>query len=570
MNRYHQAAIALLEHDFSFIPSYRSRSKAPATEVLPIAYGDDGKPIAGWRDGTYKREWTSFRLRRPTADEARYWFSKGKYNITLVCGKISGNLVVFDFDYYAEKNFGEWKRNVPTAVFDQLTIIETGKGYQIPIRVALGEGEELPKTAVLARMPPIEMRNGKTKDGEVLIELKSEGSLCTTAPSWHVKRKKHYRAIQGSLLSVPVFDLELVEELIARARQLNQAPEKPKKARRDLGQPVLDRSAFGRLDERRARGYARGALRGIGSELSAMAGGRNIALNSAAFSLGKYVGAGLIDIATVEQTLRRACEDNKLIPDDGNHSFEATLRSGLEAGMAEAYTPQEIKQKIDSNVRAWGKAVTNVHPPLTESQQEQVLANIQSIQAGEVWRKLHESLTRKGRAEWALYTFDDFVIDHYYLGQRDDGALSFPITNVAGDVYNIEYIGEQYRTYEETAVPPIHFVKPFFPEDEQGVERIALFPSGQDGLAAHLNFGLTGVTFAGLPQIPIRQESLQILQVMPDQQAIAVIPKDAAIPPITYQILEQNGVRFLRLPYTFGEVLRQFDAEQFARLIRNS
>ena len=70
-------------------------------------------------------------------------------------------------------------------------------------------------------------------------------------------------------------------------------------------------------------------------------GGRNDALNAAAFSLGTLVGAGALDREQVISGLYRACEDNGLIADDGENSFYKSLNSGLEAGMA---SPREIPE----------------------------------------------------------------------------------------------------------------------------------------------------------------------------------------------------------------------------------
>ena len=42
--------------------------------------------------------WLEYQKRKPTEDEVRKWFSGGNKNIGIICGKVSGNLVVFDFD----------------------------------------------------------------------------------------------------------------------------------------------------------------------------------------------------------------------------------------------------------------------------------------------------------------------------------------------------------------------------------------------------------------------------------------------------------------------------------------
>lgn len=70
---------------------------------------------------------------------------------------------------------------------------------------------------------------------------------------------------------------------------------------------------------------------------SASTGTRNDTLNRAAFSLGQFVGAGVIDRATVEARLAAAARH--LAADDGEASVQRTIRSGIEKGMLQ---PREI------------------------------------------------------------------------------------------------------------------------------------------------------------------------------------------------------------------------------------
>lgn len=86
---------------------------------------------------------------------------------------------------------------------------------------------------------------------------------------------------------------------------------------------------------RPADGYAAAAVRAeIGAVITAPAGTRNHQLNCSAFSLGQLVAAGMLDEDQVTAALRRAAERNGLLADDGPRQCEATIRSGLRAGMA--------------------------------------------------------------------------------------------------------------------------------------------------------------------------------------------------------------------------------------------
>jgi hypothetical protein len=72
------------------------------------------------------------------------------------------------------------------------------------------------------------------------------------------------------------------------------------------------------------------------AELAALpAGGRNTALNGAAWTLGRWVAAGALDQAEVEDALYAAAERNGLVVDDGQRQTCATIRSGFDAGTRE-------------------------------------------------------------------------------------------------------------------------------------------------------------------------------------------------------------------------------------------
>ena len=90
---------------------------------------------------------------------------------------------------------------------------------------------------------------------------------------------------------------------------------------------------------RRARlpalgGYAAAALRDEAERLAATTSGRNNRLNRAAFSLGTLIGAGMLSEAAVVQALRDAAQQNGLAAKSGGRRCEATIQSGLSAGMA--------------------------------------------------------------------------------------------------------------------------------------------------------------------------------------------------------------------------------------------
>jgi len=82
---------------------------------------------------TYKRKtslvpWKAYQKRKPAAGELAEWFiddDKPK-NIGIVCGKVSGNLVVLDFD--REDKWAEWLRNWDEDRWGSNPSSENGKG----------------------------------------------------------------------------------------------------------------------------------------------------------------------------------------------------------------------------------------------------------------------------------------------------------------------------------------------------------------------------------------------------------------------------------------------------------
>jgi hypothetical protein len=62
-------------------------------------------------------------------------------------------------------------------------------------------------------------------------------------------------------------------------------------------------------------------------------GGRNDALNHAAWTLGRWVAAGALERSAVEDGLYAAAERNGVVADDGERQTWSTIRSGLSAGL---------------------------------------------------------------------------------------------------------------------------------------------------------------------------------------------------------------------------------------------
>jgi len=83
-------------------------------------------------------------------------------------------------------------------------------------------------------------------------------------------------------------------------------------------------------DRRRGEAYLDRVIAGLEGTPP---GGRNAALNRAAWTLGRWVAAGALEQADVEDELYAAAETCHLVADDGDRQCWATIRSGLSAGL---------------------------------------------------------------------------------------------------------------------------------------------------------------------------------------------------------------------------------------------
>ncbi|MEM7801935.1 MAG: bifunctional DNA primase/polymerase [Chloroflexota bacterium] len=301
-------ARAYVRQGYSLIPTYYASQK-PFFSALP-------------QNAQGKATWKVFKSRKPTEQELENWFAKRTEKdagMAAVCGRVSGNLIVIDFDYEAEQTFWQWMTSIGELA-GHLKVSLTGKGFHVPVRA---RNPELCKSKELAW----------TSDGKVRIEIKGEGGLCMLPPSIH-KSGKPYTWIR-SPGEVPVFDDRQMYILLGMASRLNMQKEEVV-SRSTLFDEVVDqRTILVASVDKRIRGYACGVLRNECRRLSEKAeGGRNTELNRVAFWLGRWVGGGFLSKNDVVIGLEDACRSNSLISDDGESAFLATVESGLTAGMS--------------------------------------------------------------------------------------------------------------------------------------------------------------------------------------------------------------------------------------------
>jgi hypothetical protein len=121
--------------------------------VIPLIPGDK-KPVS---------EWKEYQQRKITKEEINNFFLQGtQHNIGVVCGKISDNLYVLDFD--TEEIFQRFFTKK-----DGLTIVKTGRGYHVYFKAE----------------SPVKTLSMLDSEGKEIATLKGEGSYVVGPPSLH-------------------------------------------------------------------------------------------------------------------------------------------------------------------------------------------------------------------------------------------------------------------------------------------------------------------------------------------------------------------------------------------------
>jgi hypothetical protein len=306
-----QAALAYTEHGISVIPSH-PQTKRPLWQRLP-------KVNHPTKVGKKKAVWKPFQSQIANPKIIRYWFGDNYPNVSLVCGQVSGGLVVFDFDYAAAITLPAWLKGIEPALRPLFPISRSGKGYHVYLRVA-GRQAATEKVAF-------------NEEGELLIDVKAEGGLVQAPPSMHPSGCR-YRWLRGNPRHIPTLTQAAYDQLLATARSFDRRPKQQPLTKAEMAAwRVIQLPRSGEGTATRLHRYVEVAVANECAHLArAFKGMRNDALNKAAFRLGRFVGAGLLTPGQVYQALRQACEANHYLQDDGLDAFRRTCRSGLVNG----------------------------------------------------------------------------------------------------------------------------------------------------------------------------------------------------------------------------------------------
>ncbi len=190
--------------------------------VLPARMPEKRPAVGTWKD---------YQARLPTAAEVEAWFSNPHQACCLICGSVSGNLELLDFDCAGE-SFNAWSQLVlaeAPGLLDRL-VVETSPsgGWHVVYRSAdpvcgsvklASRREDVDGSAEVVRFgksyKPRKDRDGRWHIMLTMIETRGEGGLFLCAPS------PGYQLMQGALTALPVLTTAERDVLLRCAWSLN-------------------------------------------------------------------------------------------------------------------------------------------------------------------------------------------------------------------------------------------------------------------------------------------------------------------------------------------------------------
>lgn len=193
--------------------------------------------------------WEKYQVERPSEDQVTGWFKAGHHGVGIVCGQVSGNAEMLEFEgrAVAEGILAEWVEIMDASGLEKLREKLRGwieqspaGGYHIHYRV---DGKPVPGNTKLARRLATadELADDPKDKIKVLIETRGEGGFVVTAPSNGTTHPsgEPWTLITGSPVATPVLTSEEHEALHDVCRMLDRMPEEqPPPPRQASGQDI--------------------------------------------------------------------------------------------------------------------------------------------------------------------------------------------------------------------------------------------------------------------------------------------------------------------------------------------
>jgi len=205
-----ETALACIKAVVSVIPINHA-NKRPAFRLLP-------------RDEEGMSTWKPYQDTIANEATVRQWFGSGIQSFAVVCGRVSGGLLVLDFD--DPRFYDKWRQAVG-GLADGLPVQQTGGGgYQV-----LGRCPEPGGNQKLAWATDLQEPTGRS----IAIETRGEGGYAIVAPSLHPSGKR-YKMLSGTLTDIPTLSQAHAEAILAAARKLDEAPFAQQDQQQDIAQ----------------------------------------------------------------------------------------------------------------------------------------------------------------------------------------------------------------------------------------------------------------------------------------------------------------------------------------------
>lgn len=279
-----------------------ARNENPvAAAVAYAAAGYSVLPLRGKKPAL--KTWEQLQQRRPDVLEIGRWQKWGwRWNVGIICGVVSGNLVVIDLD--GLNAVGLFESAFPAWLDTYTVATGSGEGKHLYYHV-----QDLPTTT------RVNVAGGN-------LEMRANGCYVVAPPSIHPDTGMSYR-VERDVPPLRVKHMNGVKRWLYQFIAAKQPRPKP-----------------GRAADRRTMSYGRAARAALYYECrnvtAAQEGARNETLHRAAYNLGQLVGDGFLSETEVVAALLAAAATTNLPPGEAGR----TIQSGLKAGKAEPRSTQ--------------------------------------------------------------------------------------------------------------------------------------------------------------------------------------------------------------------------------------
>ncbi len=210
-----ESAAAFINTGMSIIPIDHT-TKRPLMRLLPR--GDDDKPT-----------WAPFQKTIADVDAVAGWFENGCEAFAVVCGAVSGGLLILDFD--EPRFYDAWKVAVGPLADGLPTQKTGGGGYQVLLRC--------PQPGMNDKLAWI-VDTTQDAGRRIAIETRGEGGYAVVAPSLHPSGNRYQWIVspfnEADEIVIPTTPQAQADALLSAARKLDECPHTRQEQERIEGQ----------------------------------------------------------------------------------------------------------------------------------------------------------------------------------------------------------------------------------------------------------------------------------------------------------------------------------------------